>query len=105
MTDQPDVRANPDKRRYELWLDGERVGLIAYSGPDELRHFLHTEVDPAFGGRGLGSVLIRAALDDVRARDAEVVPSCPFVRAYIQKHPEYTDLVPLTRRAGFGLAG
>jgi uncharacterized protein len=103
MTDGPRMRLNAAQHRYELWLGDERIGLIGYQGPDELRHFLHTEVDPAHGGRGYGSLLIRAALDEVRSRGAELVPSCPFVRAYLQKHPDDVDLVPPGRRAGFGL--
>jgi len=54
---------------------------------------LHTEVDAAFEGRGLGSELVRRMLDDIRSRSTKVLPVCPFVRAFVQRHPEYTDVV------------
>ena len=56
-----------------------------------------------FGGQGLGSLLIREALETVRARGGEVLPYCPFVKGFIQKHPEYLALVPVARRDQFGL--
>jgi predicted GNAT family acetyltransferase len=55
--------------------------------------FTHTEVDPAFEGHGIGSALAAGALDDARRRGLVVVPSCPFIRAYITRHPEYADLL------------
>ena len=55
--------------------------------------FTHTEIGQAFGGRGLGGVLAAGALDAVRAEGARAVPLCPFVAAYIDKHPAYADLV------------
>ena len=54
---------------------------------------LHTEVLPSFEGKGLGARLVAGALDDIRARGLRVVPFCPFVRAYIRRHPDYADLV------------
>ena len=54
--------------------------------------FVHTEVPPELGGKGIGSKLVRGALDQVRARKLRVVAQCPFVKAYIEKHPEYADL-------------
>jgi uncharacterized protein len=65
---------------------------------------MHTEVAEKFGGRGLASALIRSALDTVRERGGQVLPYCPFVKAFIQKHPDYADLVPPARRAAFGLS-
>ena len=53
----------------------------------------HTEIDPSVGGRGLGSALVRFALDDARARGLTVIPRCPFVAAFIVRHPEYEELV------------
>ncbi|GAA1911500.1 GNAT family N-acetyltransferase [Nocardioides hwasunensis] len=83
----------PDRQRYELRSDGELVGLIDYRLRDGVITLVHTEVLPAFSGQGHASTLARGALDDARARGLAVVPSCPYVAAYITKHPEYADLV------------
>ena len=74
------------------------------TGPQPDRYtFTHTEIDPAFGGRGLASILIKAALDEMRARGIAVLPQCPFVRRYISRHLDYLDLVPAAERARFDL--
>jgi uncharacterized protein len=85
----------PDRRRYEIEVDGARAGLLSYR-LDETAGVIthrHTEIDPAYGGRGLGSRLVRYALDDARRRRLAVTPVCPFVADFIQRHPEYSDLV------------
>jgi predicted GNAT family acetyltransferase len=87
------VRENQEESRYEI-RDGDRVlGLAAYERRGETTVFTHTEVDPDAGQDGLGSTLVRAALDDVRARGGSVVPQCSFVRGWIERHPDYADLV------------
>jgi uncharacterized protein len=88
------VQQQPDERRYELWLEGERTGELVYRdrGGNVLA-FLHTEVYPGFEGHGLGGALVAGALDDARRRGFTVVPLCPFVDAYIRRHPGYADLV------------
>jgi predicted GNAT family acetyltransferase len=87
------VQDNPGESRYELLLDDHVVGEALYrSAPDHIV-LLHTEVLPSFEGRGLGARLVAGALDDIRARGLRVVPFCPFVRAYLRRHPEYADLV------------
>ena len=78
---------------YEITVDGEHAGLAAFLEKDGATVFTHTEIDDAFGGRGLGGQLARAALDDVRARGGKVVPRCPFIKSWIDKHPDYHDLV------------
>ena len=98
-----EVRENPDEQRYEAWLDGELAGFTVYRQRPGLVAFMHTEVDDAFEGRGVGSSLVRGALDDVRRRGLEVLPFCPFVNAYLEKHREYADLVPESQREAFGL--
>lgn len=80
-------------RRYEISIDGVRVGLAAYVDNGERRVFHHTEIDPEFGGRGLGTTLIAAALADTRAAGKRIVPTCSFVAAYAAKHAEYRELV------------
>lgn len=94
----PTVRRNESKGRYEAYLtvDGEErlAGFLVYTLSDHLIVFTHTEVDGAFGGRGVGSALAQAALDDVRADGTRrVIAACPFVRTWVIKHPEYADLM------------
>ena len=88
-----EVRDVPEKLRYEVRLDGELAGFAVYVRRGGRLIFVHTEVDPAFEGHGVGSALARGALDDARARGLPVVPLCPFIEAYIEHHPEYADLV------------
>ena len=88
------VRDNPDESRYELVVDGRLAGIAQYRLNGERITMYHTEVEPEFEGRGLGDELARAALDDVRRRGLVLVPLCPFIAAFIRRHPgEYLDLV------------
>ena len=90
---EPTVRDVPEADRFEI-RDGERVlGIAAYQRRGDTVVFTHTEVDPDAGQSGLGSTLVRGALDDVRTRGGAVVPRCSFVRGWIERHPEYADLV------------
>jgi predicted GNAT family acetyltransferase len=90
---EPTVRDVPEEHRYEI-RDGKRVlGVAAYERRGGTVVFTHTEVDTDAGQSGLGSALVRAALDDVRSRGGSVVPRCPFVRGWIERHPEYAELV------------
>ena len=83
----------PEKNRYELRLGDRLIGLAAYRRRDGRIAFTHTEVDEACEGRGFGSRLAAAALDDAAGEGLEVAPLCPFIAYYIQKHPEYERLV------------
>ena len=86
------VRDVPDENKYEI-REGERVlGVAVYRRRGNVTDFLHTEVDSDAGRSGVGSTLVRAALDDVRAQGGTVVASCPFVRGWIERHQEYADL-------------
>ena len=87
------VRDNSDESRYELLLDGEVVGEIRYRRRPDAISLVHTEVAAAVEGRGLGAQLVESALNDLRARGEKIVPICPFVSAYLRRHPEYADLV------------
>jgi predicted GNAT family acetyltransferase len=90
---EPVVRDNAAERRYELHVGGELAAFIRYASTPETVTLVHTDVEPAYEGRGLGSVLVAGALDDIRSRGLNVVPLCPFVRVYVDRHPEYADLV------------
>ena len=87
------VRDNPDKRRYEALVDGEVAGTIFYRELEDALALVHTEVEDAFEGQGIGSRLVAATLDDIRARGLQMQPMCPFVKAYVERHPEYQDLI------------
>lgn len=90
-----EVIHNAELKRYEIWLDGEKVGHADYSvRPGEI-HFVHTEVDPAQQGKNLAAILMHATLDDVRANRSgeKVVPVCSYVVRYMEKHPETQDLL------------
>jgi predicted GNAT family acetyltransferase/glutaredoxin len=83
----------PEESRYELRLDGRLVGLLAYRRRGDRIALTHTEVAEACEGRGFGSLLARAALADARRDGLAVVPLCPFVAGFLDRHPEYTELV------------
>ena len=85
---------NAEQHRYEIWLNGEKVGHADYSlRPGEI-HFVHTEVDPAQQGKNLAAILTNFALEDIRAnRKEKVVPVCPYTVRYMEKHPETHDLL------------
>jgi len=88
------VRDNAESHAYEAVLDGEVVGTIAYT-PVSPRHvvFRSTVVDPRLRGRGIGALLVKAALDDVRAKGAAITSQCWFVDEFIAMYPEYADLL------------
>jgi predicted GNAT family acetyltransferase len=98
------VRDNPDSGRYEIYDDGALAAFTEYTVDGTVADFVHTETLDGFTGRGLAGQLVREALDEARSRGWRVRPFCPFVRAFIGKHPEYVDLVPEADRARFGLA-
>ncbi len=87
------VRDNPAQARYELFVDDQLAGLATYVLHGETVTIPHTEVEPRFEGQGLGARLARFALDDARERGLQVVPRCPFIAAFVERHPEYQDLV------------
>jgi uncharacterized protein len=87
-----DVVNNKAHHRYELTVKGH-LAATYYSISDGVITFIHTEVPPELGGKGVGSKLVQGALDQVRADGLKVIPQCPFVKAYIDKHPEYADLL------------
>lgn len=100
---EPTVRDDPQASRFEVWVGDQRAGIAAYRHDGDTYTFTHTEVDDRFEGQGLGSVLARGTLDAMHAQGASVLPLCPFLRRYIERHDEYLDLVPATQRARFRL--
>ena len=91
--DDPRVADNPEHSRYEAFIGDRLAGFSEYRQRPGRIAFTHTIVEPEFEGRGIGSKLVREELDDARRRGLRVTPYCPFVRAYIRRHPEYQDLV------------
>ena len=97
MTDAPDIRIVdvPERARYELLVDGRPAGLVTYRRqPGEIT-FVHSQIDAAYEGHGLGGRLAQYVLDEARDAGLAVHPVCPFIRSYIEQHPEYADLVAI----------
>jgi len=102
-TDKPEVPTRspeeaevvdvPEANRYELRLGGRLIGLVAYRRRHGRIAFTHTEVDESCEGRGFGTRLAAAALDDAARQGLEVAPLCPFIAHYIERHPEFEQLV------------
>jgi predicted GNAT family acetyltransferase len=88
-----EVTDNAARKRFEITVDGEPAGFAAYQLGDGVVVFTHTQVDPAFEGQGVGTMLARSALDQVRGRGDKVVARCPFIAGWIEKHPDYQDLL------------
>jgi hypothetical protein len=86
------VRDNPALSRFELDLDGQMAVAYYQLAPGVIT-FRHTEVPQELSGHGVGSKLVRGALEAARARGLKVVAKCPFVAAYMAKHPEFNDLL------------
>lgn len=87
------ITDNKDHHRYEAHLGHEMAGVLTYKIQDGVAILPHTEVQPRFEGRGIGGQLAKHALDEARANGMKVAPWCPFIDAYIEKNPEYADLV------------
>lgn len=88
-----DVKQNAEQDRFEVLVDGEVAGVIDYRRDGDTWVLPHTEVKPAYEGQGLAGELVRAALDQARAEGLTVDPQCPYVARWIQRHPDYQDLV------------
>lgn len=88
----PRVEHNEAAKQYEVRVDGA-LALLQYERDGDRMICTHTEVPDALEGRGIGSLLAKTALDDAREGHLRVVPRCPFVRVYIERHPEYAPLV------------
>lgn len=93
MADEITIDRVDEARRYELRVEGELAGYAAFRTNPGRITFTHTLVRPEYEGRGLGSRLARSVLDDAVARELTIVPVCPFISAYLRRHPEYEAVV------------
>jgi predicted GNAT family acetyltransferase len=94
---------NPDAGRFEIVVDGERVGFLSYQRDADTIVFTDIDTDLRLAGQGLGLTLVRHALDAAGAQGLSVLPVHPFVRDFIERHPVYLDLVPFAERPRFDL--
>jgi predicted GNAT family acetyltransferase len=98
--DAVDVVDNEAEHRYEARVDGQ-LAVLTYRRSGDRITFIHTGVPAALEGRGIAGTLARVALEDARAAGLAVIPRCPYIAAYIRRHPEYADLVPPAERAHY----
>ncbi len=98
------VKDNEVVDRFELYVNGAPAGFLTYSIQDGNYALNHEEIDPAFQGRGLGAQLVTRALDQIRSTGHGVLPFCPFVLSFLQRHATYQDLVPARYREKFELS-
>jgi uncharacterized protein len=97
----PSVRVvdDPDRNRYEAYVQDSLAGFVTYRIRPGVVTLVHTEVDKAFEGHGVGGRLAAFALEDARDRGVQVEPLCPFIVSYLGRHPEFADLVLGSRPA------
>lgn len=99
----PAIRDNPERHRFEADLGDGSFAIAEYTLSPGKITFTHTEVPPEHEGKGIGSELIRYALDETRRRGLQAIPICPFFAAYMQKHADVQDLIDPAWRRKFGL--
>jgi uncharacterized protein len=106
MSAEPQIVVSdaPERKRFEVTVDGEPAGFLVYRTKPGLLALIHTEVEDRFEGHGLGGRLARFALDRAREQGLAVLPFCPFVNDWMKRHREYVDLVPEAYRASFDLS-
>jgi predicted GNAT family acetyltransferase len=104
---EPIVELDETRHRYTITVQGEVAGFAQFFDHDGQRVFVHTKVGEQYAGQGLAKLLVAGALDHVRANGLRIVPVCPFVKSYLDRHHQYDDLVDrvtpqLLARAGGG---
>lgn len=90
---EPRLVDNEQHRRYELWLGERLAGFVTYERSDGVVALTHAEIEPELRNQGHGETLVREAIAAVRGRGAKVRPVCPFVAAYVRRHPDVQDAV------------
>lgn len=95
------LQKNTEKSRYEVLIDGAVVGFAEYKELSGSVLMPHTQIDTPHAGEGLGDQLAHFALEDIKAEARHVIPMCPFIAAYIHRHPEYVNLVDPQQRSMF----
>lgn len=103
MSEQTRLVDVPERSRFEFFSGTTRIGLADYRDHGSAVSIPHTEIDPAYGGHGLGTAMVRGVLDALRGSARMVLPDCPFVRKVIVEDPGYLDLVPAAERAAYRL--
>lgn len=88
-----DVQHDEDGHRFVIRSSGETVGLLEYRRDGDVLDLRHTEILPEGQGSGLGAVLVRDALDDIRSEGLRIIATCPYVQKFLAEHPEYQDLL------------
>jgi uncharacterized protein len=97
------VENNTEKQQYEAKVDGKVVAFAEYRPVGQSIMFTHTEVNEDLEGKGVGSQLIRYALEDTKAKGMTAIPMCPFVKIFIQRHKDFIDVVHPSHRKVFGM--
>ncbi|GHF94139.1 N-acetyltransferase [Deinococcus piscis] len=100
---QLDIRHNETKQRYEAYQGEQLVGHLDYEDLGNAALLTHTEIDPESGGQGYGSELVTGALEGFRQQGKLIVPQCAFVTSFLQKNPEYLELVHPNQRGQLGM--
>ena len=94
MMENQEVKFNEELSQFEMELDGGGKGLVGFTREaDGTLNLVHTEVPPEHEGKGIGSRLVKQTLEQIKRTNKKIVPSCPFIAAYIKRHPEYESLV------------
>jgi predicted GNAT family acetyltransferase len=93
MEETPVITDRPDRERFEAHLGSRLAGFVEYQRRGSRLVLVHTEVLEEFGGRGVGNALARSILDGIVAAGTRVTIKCPFLRAYVERHPEYAAVV------------
>ena len=101
--DSLELSPNPAAQRYEAKRGGHVIALIEYRDASSARSLTHTEVNPDLEGQGIGSQLVKFALEEIKSSGSSLVPICPFVATYVQRHREYAEVVAPANRKLYGL--